>query len=52
MRSKTYYRVRTGVRILFWSALAVGVYYLATHISWVGDRYCFGTIDQCYFGGK
>jgi len=52
MKSKTYYRVRTGVRILFWSALAVGTYYLATHINWVGDRYCFGTIDQCYLGGK
>jgi hypothetical protein len=52
MRSKTYYRVRTAVRILFWSALAVGTYYLATHINWVGDHYCFGTIDQCYLGGK
>lgn len=50
MRSKTYYRVRTAVRALFWSLLLLGIYYLATHINWVGDHYCFGTIDQCYFG--
>jgi len=52
MRSKTYYKVRTAVRILFWSAIVVGIYYLSTHITWVGDHYCFGTIDTCYFGGK
>jgi hypothetical protein len=52
MKSKRYYQVRTAVRILFWSAIVVGIYYLSTHITWVGDHYCWGSIDQCYFGGK
>jgi hypothetical protein len=52
MRSKTYYRVRTAVRTLFWTAVAVGFYYIITHINWVGDGYCWGTITECYFGGK
>jgi len=46
---------RTIVRALFWGALLVGAYILATHINWVGDGYCWGTIDKCYpttLGGK
>ena len=49
MRSRAYYRVRTLVRIAFWTSLAIGIYYLATHINWVGDGYCWGTITECYF---
>ena len=31
-------------------ALAFGaIYYIATHIWWAGDGWCFGTMIQCYF---
>ena len=55
MRSQNYYRTRTAVRILFWIGFAAVIYLLATHINWVGDGYCFGSIDKCYpttIGGK
>jgi len=51
MKSKKYYQTRKVVRLVFWGALLAGVYYLATHINWVGDGYCLGSIDKCYLGG-
>jgi len=49
-KSKTYYQVRKVVRLVFWGALLAGVYYIATHLNWVGDGYCWGTMDKCYLG--
>ena len=49
-KSKTYYQVRQVVRLVFWGALLAGVYYIATHLNWVGDGYCWGTMDKCYLG--
>jgi|APGre2960657373_1045057.scaffolds.fasta_scaffold03750_2 hypothetical protein len=51
-KSKTYYQVRKVVRLVFWGALLAGVYYIATHLNWVGDGYCWGTMEKCYLGGK
>jgi len=51
MRSPTYYKVRTMVRALFWTGVLLGIYYLATHINWVGDGFCWGTISECFFEG-
>lgn len=51
-KSKTYYQIRKVVRLVFWGALMAGVYYIATHLNWVGDGYCWGTMDKCYLGGK
>jgi predicted secreted protein len=55
MRSPNYYKVRRVVRITFALSLLAGLYYVSTHINWVGDGYCWGTIDKCYpvtIGGK
>lgn len=52
MKSKNYYRTRKVVRLVFWGALLAGVYYIATHLNWVDDGYCWGTIDKCYLEGK
>ncbi len=51
-KSKNYFIVRKVVRLIFWGALLAGVYYIATHLNWVGDGYCWGTIDKCYLGGE
>jgi hypothetical protein len=55
MRSANYYQVRRAVRISFVLLLLAGLYLIATHLNWVGDGYCWGTIDKCYpvtIGGK
>ena len=55
MRLANYYRVRKAVRIAFALCLLIALYYVATRINWVGDGYCWGTIDKCYpvtIGGK
>lgn len=51
-KSKNYFIVRKVVRLIFWGALLAGVYYIATHLNWVGDGYCWGTMDKCYLGGE
>lgn len=51
-KSKTYYQIRKVVRLAFWGALLIGIYYVATHLNWVGDGYCWGTMDKCYLGGE
>jgi hypothetical protein len=28
----------------------VAVYYITSHIWWVEDHYCWGTMIECYFG--
>lgn len=34
-------------------ALAIaGIYYLATHIWWAGDGWCFGTVAECLWGAR
>jgi hypothetical protein len=43
------------VRAVAWLGGFIVIYILATHINWVGDGYCWGTIDKCYpatIGGK
>ena len=55
MRSPNYYKVRKLARAFFWLAMLTVIYYVATHINWVGDGYCWGSIDKCYpttIGGK
>lgn len=52
LRHKNYYRVRTVVRVIFWASTAVLIYTLATHINYTEHGYCWGTITECYFGGK
>ena len=47
-KSKSYYKVRKVVRLVFWGALLAGIYYLSTHINWVGDGYCWGSMEKCY----
>lgn len=49
---------KLGERV-FWVCLAIvaveaviGIYYLSTHINWVGDHYCWGTMTECYLDGK
>jgi hypothetical protein len=49
-KSKNYFRVRRVVRLVFWGALLIGIYYVATHLNWVGDGYCWGSMDKCYLG--
>jgi hypothetical protein len=43
--SRNYYRVRTGVRILFWAAVAVSIWMLATHIWWTGSGWTWAATD-------
>lgn len=52
MKSKNYYRVRTVVRTAFWMGVLALVYLFATHINYTENGYCWGTISECYFGGK
>ena len=52
LRHKNYYRVRTVVRVIFWAGVLALTYTLATHINYTEDGYCWGTIQQCYLGGK
>ena len=47
-KSKIYYQTRKIVRLVFWGVLLAGVYYIATHINWTGEGYCWGTMDKCY----
>jgi hypothetical protein len=49
-KSKNYFIVRRVVRLVFWGALLAGLYYIATHLNWVGDGYCWGTMEACYLG--
>ena len=49
-KSKSYYKVRKVVRLVFWVALLAGIYYLSTYINWVGDGYCWGSMEMCYLG--
>jgi hypothetical protein len=49
-RSKRYLQVRKVVRISFWLLSLATIYFLATHINYTGDGYCFGSMDKCYLG--
>jgi len=39
-------RGRIVVALLIGIAIA-GIYYLATHVWWIGDSYCLGTLADC-----
>jgi hypothetical protein len=55
MRSANYYKRRAIMLAVFWLSLLAGLYLIATHLNWVGDGYCWGSIDKCYpatIGGK
>jgi hypothetical protein len=43
---------KTIIRVLFWGAVAVVFYLIATHIWWTGEGFCFNTADVCLIGGK
>jgi hypothetical protein len=47
-RSKKYLQVRKVARITFWLLAAATIYFLATHINYTADGYCFGSMDKCY----
>ena len=47
-RSKKYLQVRKVARITFWLLTAAAIYFLATHINYTADGYCFGSMDSCY----
>lgn len=47
-RSKKYYATRKVARISFWLLMLATIYFLATHINFTGDGYCFGSMDECY----
>jgi hypothetical protein len=49
MRTKRYYRVRFGVRVIFWMSLLVAIFWGVNHLNWMGDHYCFKTMVECYF---
>ncbi len=52
MKSKNYYRVRLLVRIAFWTALALAIWFIATSVWWVEGGYCIGSMDACEMGGN
>jgi hypothetical protein len=41
-------KTKTIIRALFWGAVLVAFYFIATHIWWVGNGFCFNTADACY----
>jgi hypothetical protein len=47
-RSKNYYQVRKVARIGFWLLALASIYFLATHINYTADGYCFNSMDSCY----
>ena len=47
-RSKNYYQVRRVARMSFWLLTLATIYFLATHINYTADGYCFGSMDSCY----
>jgi hypothetical protein len=47
-RSKRYYAVRKVARVTFWLLAAATIYFLATHINYTAEGYCFGSMDKCY----
>lgn len=51
-RSKTYLQIRLLARITFWLVAVATLYFLATHINYTADGYCFGSMDKCYLEGK
>jgi hypothetical protein len=51
MKSKNYYRMRLLARILFWTALGLLIWFVATSVWWVEGGYCIGSSDTCLVGG-
>jgi hypothetical protein len=47
-RSKNYLQVRKVARIGFWLLALATIYFLATHINYTADGYCFNSMDSCY----
>lgn len=50
--SKKYLQVRKVARVTFWLLAAATIYFLATHINYTSDGYCFGSMDSCYLERK
>jgi hypothetical protein len=46
--SKRYLQLRKVARISFWLLSLALIYFLATHINYTADGYCFGSMDSCY----
>ena len=49
MRTKRYYQVRLGVRVLFWISVFASIMWGVDHLNWMGDHYCFESSIDCYF---
>lgn len=47
MRSRTYYRIRLAVRVLFWLSVAGAVYFISGFVWWTGEEICLGTMSSC-----
>ena len=47
MRSRTYYRVRLAVRVVFWLSVAGAVYLLSGFVWWTGEGICLGRMVNC-----
>jgi hypothetical protein len=46
--SKRYLQLRKVARISFWLLSLALIYFLATHINYTADGYCFNSMDKCY----
>jgi len=42
------YLTRRGWTVLVILPGLALIYYVATHVHWTGDRYCWGTFAHCY----
>ncbi len=49
--TKRYYRLRTIVRVAFWTLLALGIWQVSMNFNWTGTGFCWGTIAECQVGG-
>ena len=50
--SKKYLQLRKVARISFWLLSLALIYFLATHINYTADGYCFNSMDKCYLEKK
>jgi hypothetical protein len=47
MRSRTYYRIRLGVRVLFWLSVAALFWLISTRLWYTPGGYCVGDLISC-----
>lgn len=47
--------ITTRGKVVLGLAIALGLvlaFILIDHINWVGNHYCFKSMNECYLGGK